>query len=1157
MSDVFISYSRKDKEFAETLHTALEKSGKDAWIDWQDIPLTSEWWKEIEAGIEGADTFIFVISPDSVASKVCGEEIGHAVKHNKRLFPVVRRDVAQFDPNNEAIKALNKHNWLFFREEDDFEQAFQQLTTAILMDLGYVHNHTRLLVKAIEWDTNNRKEGSLLQKEILIEAESWLQTAINKDPKPTDLQISYIENSRKVEDANNQATKILKDAAQKANQRIRVSLIVLGITLIGTTAAGIFANNAVKQAKASEDKAKQFETQFNSSKVQAEKAEEDRKKAEEDREKIEGQIKTIREQSTILEKNKKQAEAQRKVAEAKVKEADIQLQIATRRGELATQQANNATQTAEQAKRDQAQAILARNEAQKAVDSAKQKEKELLAKSKQLQHEQILLTQRNKEVQNDLENSKIQALATEAKALWQENPHTLDSLLLALKTGGQLQNRLKQNVKVPSEVQWQTKIALQQAEQTIKERNRLDESFLSLSGSNFSPNGKTLVTSSNGDLKLWNVGTGKEIRTLSANKYGFSSMIFFPDDKTLVTSSSDGKIKLWDVEMGKELKSHIGNPDKNYMDARAILSSDGKILAILSSAATWNDDLIVELWDVEKGKELKPLNGNGDIGSVLSVSFSPNSKTLATGSRDQTVELWDMTTGKKLKSFSGHEGRVDEVKFSPDGKILASLSEDNRMKLWNMATEKVLQTLQTYQFEVWTIMSFSLDSKTLVTGGDHNTVKLWDVATGKELQTLKGHQSDILSVSFSPNGKTLATGSRDQTIKLWDVATGKELQTLKGHQADVWVINFSPNGKTLATSSSNGTVKLWDVEKGKELRRINDYDGWFNSVILSPDGKTLAVGSGNNTVKLLDGETGKVLKILSGHQGSIFKVKNFSPDGKTLAIISGGDTVTLWNVMTGKELKSFKEDQNEIWSTSFSPDGKTLAIGGLYSDGVKLRDIETGKELKTLHTGGSAGSLEFSIDGKTLVVSSKTIPSDHAVVRLWDIRTDKELKTFNEFKEAEARFSPNGKTLARWNDYSNWVSLWDMTTGKELKSFNRPSLMDYEDGVYSVSFSPDGKTLATGNRDNTVTLWDITTGKELKTLSGHESLVSIVSFSPDGKTLTSVDAKGVIIIWNFDLDQLMQSGCTWIGAYLGSHPEETELQQICQPYLAGKSNPKP
>jgi hypothetical protein len=426
MSDVFISYSRKDKEFAETLHTALETSGKDAWIDWQDIPLTSEWWKEIEAGIEGADTFIFVISPDSVASKVCGEEIGHAVKHNKRLFPVVRRDVAQFDPNNEAIKALNKHNWLFFREEDDFEQAFQQLTTAILMDLGYVHNHTRLLVKAIEWDTNNRKEGSLLQKEILIEAENWVKTAIDKDPQPTDLQKIYIENSRKVEDANNQATKILKDAAQKADQRIRVSLTVLGLTLIGATAAGVFASNAFKQAKASEDKAKQFETQFNSSKAQTQKAQKDRKKVLKEKEKIERQIKTIRQQSTILENNKKQAEAQRKVAEAKVKEADIQLQVATRRGELATQQANNATQTAEQAQRDQAQAILTRNEAQKAVNIAKQKEKALLAKSNQLQQQQILLTQRNKEVQNNLENSKIQALATEAKTLWKENPQTLD-----------------------------------------------------------------------------------------------------------------------------------------------------------------------------------------------------------------------------------------------------------------------------------------------------------------------------------------------------------------------------------------------------------------------------------------------------------------------------------------------------------------------------------------------------------------------------------------------------------------------------------------------------------------------------------------------------------------------------------------------------------
>ena len=82
MTDVFISYSRKDKAFVQVLNQALANSKYDAWVDWEDIPLTADWWEEIKAGIEGADTFIFVISPDSIASKVCGQEIDHAWDNN-------------------------------------------------------------------------------------------------------------------------------------------------------------------------------------------------------------------------------------------------------------------------------------------------------------------------------------------------------------------------------------------------------------------------------------------------------------------------------------------------------------------------------------------------------------------------------------------------------------------------------------------------------------------------------------------------------------------------------------------------------------------------------------------------------------------------------------------------------------------------------------------------------------------------------------------------------------------------------------------------------------------------------------------------------------------------------------------------------------------
>src|SRR5258706_16235674 len=93
VTDVFISYSRKDQPFVRKLHDALQANGRDTWVDWSAIPPTSEFMHEIFAGIEAADTFVFVISPDSITSKVCGEEISYAVEYKKRLVPIVYRDV--------------------------------------------------------------------------------------------------------------------------------------------------------------------------------------------------------------------------------------------------------------------------------------------------------------------------------------------------------------------------------------------------------------------------------------------------------------------------------------------------------------------------------------------------------------------------------------------------------------------------------------------------------------------------------------------------------------------------------------------------------------------------------------------------------------------------------------------------------------------------------------------------------------------------------------------------------------------------------------------------------------------------------------------------------------------------------------------------------
>jgi len=127
MAKVFISYSRKNIEFAKKLTGELQKSNLDFWVDWEGIPPTVDWWREIEKGIEEADAFLFLISPDSAASKVCGQEIDHAVKNAKRIIPIVAQDVKGED----APKQLTHLNWIFFREQDDFGAAIQKLLSAI------------------------------------------------------------------------------------------------------------------------------------------------------------------------------------------------------------------------------------------------------------------------------------------------------------------------------------------------------------------------------------------------------------------------------------------------------------------------------------------------------------------------------------------------------------------------------------------------------------------------------------------------------------------------------------------------------------------------------------------------------------------------------------------------------------------------------------------------------------------------------------------------------------------------------------------------------------------------------------------------------------------------------------------------------------------
>lgn len=223
MTDVFISYSRKDKKFVESLYAALNANKRDIWIDWEAIPLTTDWWLEIQAGIEQADTFVFIITPDSIASAVCNQEIDHAVRHNKRIMPIVHREVDM----RQVRDALAKHNALFFREEDDFDTAFALLLKALDTDLKHVRMHTRLLVRTLEWEREGRDSSFLLRDRDLEMSERWLEQAADKDPRPTERQIQYITASQQLR----QQQQAYDASYKRAEQELKRALVYRRPTL--------------------------------------------------------------------------------------------------------------------------------------------------------------------------------------------------------------------------------------------------------------------------------------------------------------------------------------------------------------------------------------------------------------------------------------------------------------------------------------------------------------------------------------------------------------------------------------------------------------------------------------------------------------------------------------------------------------------------------------------------------------------------------------------------------------------------------------------------------------------------------------------------------------------------------------------------------------
>ena len=192
MADVFISYSRRDEQFAARLAGALEELGKNVWRDRDDIGPATAWRDEIQSGIDASDVFTFVLTPDSLASRNCGDELARAVQAQKTIVPVLRRD-----PDGVPVPdELSRLNYVLARDQDDFGEAVEQLRAAIDGLPEWERMHSRLLTRASEWDARGRDRSRFLRGGDLREAEAWSAERPG-DRHPTPLELAYLLASRR------------------------------------------------------------------------------------------------------------------------------------------------------------------------------------------------------------------------------------------------------------------------------------------------------------------------------------------------------------------------------------------------------------------------------------------------------------------------------------------------------------------------------------------------------------------------------------------------------------------------------------------------------------------------------------------------------------------------------------------------------------------------------------------------------------------------------------------------------------------------------------------------------------------------------------------------------------------------------------------------
>ena len=597
-------------------------------------------------------------------------------------------------------------------------------------------------------------------------------------------------------------------------------------------------------------------------------------------------------------------------------------------------------------------------------------------------------------------------------------------------------------------------------------------------------------------VKIWDVASQREWRTLRGHSGGLWTVAYAPDGRLLASGGSDKTIRLWDAATGSALKVLEGHA--SWVAALAF-TPDGR--TVISSSA----DKTVRLWDVGSGQFRRslPLPKGLLVGEThwfTALAVSADGRLVAAVGDPGAIVIWNLaaapTAAPRLLKLAFNRGKPTRLALSPDGQRLAFIQQVDgvdRVHLWDVQTGRELATAQGARksptADSASLRSLAFAADGLVASDSDRSIHLWDADLRQPPRVIAttGVSWVGTDVAFMPGGQTIALATHDGMVSLWDRVSGRNVTRLGGVTSMVKSLALSPDGKTLVAGGRGRHLEQWSTADGRRVRRVPAFDDQIVQVAIAPNGASVMASCYGSCVR----ETQSSYRVRSWRLSDGQQVKDLNmlsplamaPDGKTYAsFYPGSNSVPgIWRTHDDSmacKLPGRVGEEGWYYFAEFSPDSRYLAVG--YQKGkVIVWDVPNCRHVRTIQTrsdGDGAPPVSFSPDSRLLstgCASAGLSRCRDTAVRTYRVEDGQLVAEFNARGVAvyRLRHTPDGRLLI--GAAGDEIKVWDAASGAERRSWTAHS-----GGVTELVLSADGRLLYTSGNDGSIRRWDLATATE-------------------------------------------------------------------------------